>query len=209
MTAMLALSGDGLFVEATRHNPMEAHHICWVEKIDTESDEEYLSRARRLGSAMGVVVGRFQLGYRVSSKSDNPLPGVWIVESLPHDWDADTVQGLLRNHVADVHMLSQRRRRGDSDSFFRAAAKEDSDVVALPAEVDEDKVMFWARWAPPRRVQAQFKQVHPVASWNLRQNQVAEIVRFEPPPRRNCWERCQWPSPSSGKEGCSQRVQCA
>lgn len=94
---------------------MEAHHICWVEKIDTESDEEYLSRARRLGSAMGVVVGRFQVGYRVSGKSDNPLPGVWIVESLPHDWDADTVQGLLRNHFADVHMLSQRRRRGDSD----------------------------------------------------------------------------------------------
>ena len=42
----VALSGDGLFVEATRHNPMEEHHITWVEKIDTESDEEYLSQSQ-------------------------------------------------------------------------------------------------------------------------------------------------------------------
>jgi hypothetical protein len=183
MSAMLALSGDGLFVEATRHNPMEEHHITWVEKIDTESDEEYLSRARRLGSAMGVVIGRYQLGYRISGKSDKPLPRVWIAESLPRDWDADTVQSLLQNHFTDVHMLSQRRRRGDCDFFFRAAAKEDCDLVALPTEIDGSTLVFWARWAPPRRVQAQFKQVRPMARWDLRQDKAKDHVEIQASPK--------------------------
>ncbi len=136
-----------------------------VERLEKETDEEQVARARRIGTSLGDVMSRTQLGYRVSGKSTQPLPRMWLVEALPKTWDVDSVKTMLEQHF---HQVSQRRRKGDSDFFFEAVAKTDVDLVSLPVGEDGAPMLYWARWAPVRKVPAQCKQVRQVIAWNLR-----------------------------------------
>eukprot|EP00438_Fugacium_kawagutii_P034463 Skav200256 [mRNA] locus=scaffold128:246598:249372:+ [translate_table: standard] len=170
LPALLALSGDGIFFDATRQHKLQQHYITWVEQIKGEADDENLARARRMGSALGIVMGRVQLGFRTAGKPAKPLPRVWVAEAIPSEWDAETTQALLAKHFEDVQLLSQRRRRKECDVFFKAAAKEDTDLVPLPVTFGdaETKTMLWARWAPPRKVPSQCQQLQRLPRWDLR-----------------------------------------
>ena len=136
-----------------------------VERLEKETDEEQVARARRIGTSLGGVMSRTQLGYRVSGKSTQPLPRMWLFEAFPKTWDVDSVKAMLEQHF---HQVSQRRRKGDSDFFFETVAKTDVDLVSLPVEEDGAPMLYCARWAPVRKVPAQCKQVRQVIAWNLR-----------------------------------------
>ena len=95
-------------------------------------------------------MGRPQLGYRAPGKASKPLSRMWIAASMPQDWDVDSVKRLLGMHFDEVQMVRQQRHRSESDFYFKAAAREDTDLVSLPVETSEGKVTHSARWAPPR-----------------------------------------------------------
>ena len=154
MSTLLAVSGQqGVFIEPCRSQAPRIK-ISWIERIKSETNLQYLSRANQHGAAFGVAVHGGRLGWRLAAQPDELLPRVWTLPWLPLHWDDNAVKQLLTSEFKDIDLLTHRRNRGQLSYRFRATClKGDKDLVALLAETDSGPITLWASVAPARTLQ--------------------------------------------------------
>ena len=154
MSTLLAVSGQlGVFIEPCRSQAPRMK-ISWIEKVRSETDSQYLTRANQHGADFGLAVHGGRLGWRLAAQPDELLPRVWTLPWLPMHWDDDAVKQLLASEFKDIDLLTHRRQRGNLSYRFRATClKGDKDLVALLAETDTGPLTLWASVAPARTLQ--------------------------------------------------------
>ena len=93
-----------------------------------------------------------QLGWRRSVKADEAVATVWMLESIPKEWDTDQIKEVLRTSFQNVTLIKQRHVKGWRTCWFRGAlqAKDNRDLVPVAVEYMGAAMTLWAVLAPPR-----------------------------------------------------------
>ena len=84
--AIVALSGQGLFVDPSKRSGFPEFTTEWVDKLPKEQPLDYLARAGALGAQFGLVCGTRSLGRRTARDPSKPTARTWMLENTPHSW---------------------------------------------------------------------------------------------------------------------------
>ena len=152
VTTILRASGHGgIFIEDISRKTRAA--VEWISRISSdEQHHSYLGRALRATGDLGLVVRGKQLGWRRSVKADEAVATVWMLESIPKEWDTDQIKEVLRTSFQNVTLIKQRHVKGWRTCWFRGAlqAKDNRDLVPVAVEYMGAAMTLWAVLAPPR-----------------------------------------------------------
>ena len=124
--------------------------VKWFDKDDQETEIDYLQRGLLKKPALGLVVGRRQLGERVDQANAVVIRS-WRLPNTPQEWTQDTVEEILQDSgLTEIAINSRMTRNSKVTWFLRAACKED--VIALPVvENGKQKHYFVLPSTPSRR----------------------------------------------------------
>eukprot|EP00439_Symbiodinium_sp_Y106_P033647 s699_g4.t1 len=166
--AIVALSGQGLFVDPSKKSGFPEFTTEWVDKLPKEQPLDYLARAGALGAQFGLVCGTRSLGRRTARDPSKPTARTWMLENTPHSWTPVQAERAVSTIFAEVKMLRQRRHRSGCTFSFRGSHTTAHDMIALPLEAENgsEGITLWCRWAPPART-LQRQAIHTSGSWSL------------------------------------------
>ena len=166
--AIVALSGQGLFVDPSKRSGFPEFTTEWVDKLPREQPLDYLARAGALGAQFGLVCGTRSLGRRTARDPSKPTARTWMLENTPHSWTPAQAERAVSTIFTEVKMLRQRRHRSGCTFSFRGSHTTTHDMIALPLEAENgsEGITLWCRWAPPART-LQRQAIHTSGSWSL------------------------------------------
>ncbi|CAE7793641.1 Otud3, partial [Symbiodinium necroappetens] len=166
--AIVALSGQGLFVDPSKRSGFPDYTTEWIDKLPKEQPLDYLARAGALGAQFGLVCGTRSLGRRTARDPSKPTARTWMLENTPHWWTPAQAERAVSTVFSEVKMLRQRRSRSGCTFSFRGSHTTAHDMVALPLEAENgaEGQTLWCRWAPPART-VQRQAIHTSGSWSL------------------------------------------
>lgn len=165
LETLMAASGNKFFIDPAKDNRVECA-VTWVNRTPEETDLEYLDRATRLGGTLGLVAGVKTLGSRC--KSTGPTSRVWLMETVPNEWDQEQVKTVLSSVFKDVALIRQRCHHSGMAYWFKGAVDGANDVVPVPFMDGDGVITLWARWAPPRNQPVQQRNVRSSNTFDLR-----------------------------------------
>ena len=166
--AIVALSGDGLFVDPSRRSAFPQFMTEWIDRLPKEQPLDYLARASALGAQFGLVCGTRSLGRRTARDPNKATARTWVLEHAPHSWSPVQAEQAASTVFTEVKMLRQKRTKAGCTFTFRGSHITSHDMIALPVE-DTDgnpSQVLWCRWAPPART-IQRQAIHTSGSWSL------------------------------------------
>eukprot|EP00435_Cladocopium_sp_Y103_P047582 s881_g14.t1 len=165
LDTLMAASGNKFFIDPAKDHRVECA-ITWVHRASQETDLEYLDRATRLGGTLGLVAGLKTLGSRC--KSTGPTSRVWLMETVPNEWDQEQVKTVLSSVFKDVALIRQRCHHSGMAYWFKGSVDGANDVVPVPFMDGDGIITLWARWAPPRSQPVQQRNVRSSNTFDLR-----------------------------------------
>ena len=113
--------------------------VLWLPENEGERWDSYATRARRM-SQHGIILGRHQLGLRVTADDSRPQEktSVWRVDHVPKGWQFEEVLALLEAvQFTDIEVMEKQWRRTCSSWLIRAKYP-GNDVILQPVVTAND-----------------------------------------------------------------------